>query len=236
SEPIFARHENEPFRDQCSPYRFARHENELSGTMFAKPLCTRRKRTYPRTMFAKPLCTTRKRTYPSTMFATRWLEILIAIVNGLERFALFVSGKKALGFEYVCFLFVPPIKYRNCIFYSGHFMQGIAALKKKVNSETPRTPIPMTQELFGLTMEAESRLPHKVALLLMWASAARVGDILQLASERRPSGFSYNHVQQRQGGEVTGSIHSSNNTASCDQLTATQAVMGPAKKEGRYRW
>lgn len=32
-------------------------------------------------------------------------------------------------------------------------------------------------------MEAESRLPHKVVLLLMWATAARVGDILQLAHE-----------------------------------------------------
>ena len=35
----------------------------------------------------------------------------------------------------------------------------------------------------GLAMEAESRLPHKVALLLTWASAARAGDILQLAHE-----------------------------------------------------
>ena len=61
--------------------------------------------------------------------------------------------------------------------------QGLEHIRKYVRTEMPRTPVAMTQELFNMTLTVEPTLKNKVALLLMWATAGRVGDILQLAHE-----------------------------------------------------
>jgi integrase len=60
---------------------------------------------------------------------------------------------------------------------------AMSALQKEVRSEQPRTPIAMTPDLFSRTYNAEHDAQHRFALLLMWLTCGRVGDILGLQYE-----------------------------------------------------
>ena len=58
--------------------------------------------------------------------------------------------------------------------------QGITSIQRYAREEKPRTPMAMTTETFRLAMNAERRTEQRLALMLMWFSAGRVGDVLQL--------------------------------------------------------
>ena len=63
------------------------------------------------------------------------------------------------------------------------WQQGMTALQRHAREERPRTPAAMTPSMFRLTLHAELCTQRRLALLLMWFTAGRVGDILQLTNE-----------------------------------------------------
>jgi integrase len=64
-----------------------------------------------------------------------------------------------------------------------HWSQALKYVQQRANSETPRTPKAMTTAIFRATYDNIQPLLHRVALGLMWFTAARVGDILSLRKE-----------------------------------------------------